>query len=251
MRAVVLDDDLAKFNVRLLPGTNWEYGANTAFNPFGESFGVSFSFIYNAPPNMASPLSLRNDENPFFQLFARGPTALGVVFAKSSGVYDNFDVTVDDLTNRKAHVVFGYERSIGIVNFWVDGVLRGSVGCSNIGLFPDRTPPLIINSTVAGHQSGDITPIRLLYSVGAAPTQSDVDLLFGQPKETPRFDQRIEGGEVVSSAYGEGYADKNLVDPMVFIDGRNVPVKQTRNNPPLIKEWRGRVPDDIGREVSQ
>jgi hypothetical protein len=219
------------------------------FNPFGKSFGVSFSFIYNAPPNMASPLSLRNDENPFFQFVARGPTAMGVVFRVGAD-WHGFDVTVDDMVGRPVHAVFGYDMLLGSVEFYVDGVRRDWKPIfTGLGLFPDKTPPLIINSTAAGHQSGDITPIRLVYAVGAAPTQADVSALSGIVPHEPGFFQSIEGEEVVVSAFGEGFADKPLHDPKPFLDGRFVEVKQTRNNPPLLKEWRGQVPGDVGREI--
>jgi hypothetical protein len=249
MRAVVLDEKFEARN-RYEPGEWAMFGPDPLFNPFGESFGVSFQFVYNAPPNMASPLSLRNDENPFFQLFARGPTALGVVWKPTSGEYQNFDVVVDDMVGRPVHTVFDYDADDELAAFYVDGVLReATVVPGGIGLFPDRTPPLIINSTVAGHQSGDITPIRLVYAVGAAPTQADVSALSGIVPHEPGFFQSIEGEEVVVSAFGEGFADKPLHDPKPFLDGRFVEVKQTRNNPPLLKEWRGQVPGDVGREI--
>jgi hypothetical protein len=248
MRAVVLDHTFLEGNRFLAPYT-FDFEPT---NPFGKSFGLSFTFQYNAPPNMASPLSLRNDENPFFQLFARGPTALGVVFKRSGGEYYNFDVTVDDMVGRPVHAVFGYDLITGFARLWVEGVQRGiSFVPGGIGIFPDKTPPLIINSTVAGHQSGDITPIRLVYAVGAAPTAEDVKRLSGIVPKPAGFSNGVTDGTIWAEANGEGFADLALHDPLAFIDGRNSTMKQTVNNPPMRKRWESAVPQDVGREVSQ
>jgi hypothetical protein len=246
MRAVVLDQGFggSRFEIPVVVQSQ-------PVNPFGKSFGLSFSFIYNAPPNMASPLSLRNDENPFFQLFARGPTALGVVFGLGTGKWFDFDEVVDDMVGRAVHAVIGFDREEGLVEFWIDSVSRGTAYLpEGMGLFPDKTPPLIINSTVAGHQSGDLTPIRLLFAVGAAPSQEDVEDLYGVPKHEDGFFQGLEGGKVYAAAYGP-QSELPLHDPTSFIDGRHVVMKQVVNNPPREKRWEAAVPDDIGREVQQ
>jgi hypothetical protein len=172
-----------------------------------------------------------------------------VVF-RAAGAWGDFDVTVDDLTNRRAHVAFGYLHEATTLFFWVDGVLRGRriIG-GGLGEFPDKTPPLIINSTAAGHQSGDITPIRLVYAVGAAPTQADVDALSGIVPKPPGFSNGVTDGTIWAEANGEGFADLPLHDPSSWIDGRNVTMKQTVNNPPMRKRYEAPIPQDIGREV--
>jgi hypothetical protein len=247
MRAVVLDAEFPEKPRMTVPGGPV---VDPDFNPFGKSFGLSFTFQYNAPPNMASPLSLRNDENPFFQLFARGPTALGVVFAKTIGGWADIDVVVDDMVGRRVSAFVSYDYSEGTANLWVDGVLRGVKAIPNgIGIYHDKTPPLIINSTAAGHQSGDITPIRLVYAVGAAPTQADVDALSGIVPKPPGFSNGVTDGTIWAEANGEGFADLPLHDPSSWIDGRNVTMKQTVNNPPLRKRYEAPIPQDVGREV--
>lgn len=236
MRAVVLDHTFLEGNRFLAPYT-FDFEPT---NPFGESFGVSFQFVYNAPPNMASPLSLRNDENPFFQLFARGPTALGVVFALKGGGWFDFDAVVDDMVGRSAHAVIGYDHFLGLATFWIDGVPRATATFSGIGLFPDKTPPLIINSTVAGHQSGDITPIRLVYAVGAAPTSEDVARLSGIVPHAPGRFIEIVNGVPELALYGEEFTTQPYETPKLWEDGGYRELERVRNNPPIELRWRAK-----------
>lgn len=248
-KRLVLSDDFETLVPLTSPNS---YGTVPGSNPFGQSLWLLFQFEYNATPVIASPLSQRDDANPVWQLFARGPTALGVVFYVTGVGYRGFDVVVDDMVGRKTTAVFAHDHATGMTMFEVDGVMRaGDTFPSGIGHSAGSPPPFILNSTAASHQPGNITPRRLRYAVGALPTPAEWDALTAIPNETPRFDQRIDGGEIVVSAYGEGFADKPLHDPKPFIDGRFVEVKQTRNNPPLVKSWSGPIPQDVGREVSR
>jgi len=252
MRHAVLSDGFVGDgdSERMTPGESFSYGASSLFNPFGKDWGLSFKFRYNAAPNMASPISLRDDSNPAWQLVARGPTAIGVVFALNNGGWKDFDVVVDDMVGRDVHVVVGYSYAHGGAIMWVDGVIRASAVIEGgIGRSPVAPPPLIINSTAAGHQSGDITPIRLVYAVGAAPTQADVDALSGIVPKEPGFTNGVTDGTIWAEANGEGFADLPLHDPSSWIDGRNVTMKQVVNNPPLRKRWESAVPGDVGRVV--
>jgi hypothetical protein len=246
MRKVVLRTGEGRFQPH---ETHW-YEADPNYNVAGKSWGLSVKLFHHSPPTGTSPLSLWDDSSPQWQLKVPGPTRLAVALKLSIGGYAGFDEVVDDLTGRWAHVVVGYDYDAGVASLWIDSVLRRTIPIFfGVGHSPDYTPPLIVNSTAAGHDPGDISVDELVYAVGAAPAQADVDALSGIVPHAPGFFQSIEGEEVVVSAFGEGFADKPLHDPKPFLDGRFVEVKQTRNNPPLLKEWRGQVPGDVGREI--
>jgi hypothetical protein len=255
MRAVVLREDFESDHVgdydgRFHPrGDDWyTFGNLPAYNVAGKSWGLSVKLFHHSPPTGTSPLSLWDDSSPQWQLKVPGPTRLAVAFALTGGGYSGFDVVVDDLTGRWVHVVVGYNIATGIALLWVDGVRRDPVVWVNsIGHSPDSTPPLIVNSTAAGHAPGDISVDELVYAVGAAPTSEDVLQLSGIVPKPAGFSNGVTDGTIWAEANGEGFADLPLHDPLAFIDGRNSTMKQTVNNPPMRKRWESPVPDDVGR----
>lgn len=219
-------------------------------NVCGKSWGLSFKVFHHSPPTGTSPLSLWDDSSPQWQVKCPGPTRLAVAFALTGGGYSGFDVVVDDLTNRWAHVVVGYYSVPGTANLWVDGVLRGAVAnLPGIGHSPDSTPPLIVNSTAAGHAAGDISIDNLEYAVGGAPIQIDVDKRLGVAPKPDGPSNGVTDGIAWAEMNGAGFADLPLTDPLSFIDGRHVPMKRVVNNPPRTVRYEGEIPSDIGREV--
>jgi hypothetical protein len=248
MRAVVLRDDF-KVNNRFVAGWQSVYGPQPYFNVTDKSWGLSVKLFHHSPPTGTSPLSLWDDSSPQWQLKCPGPTRLAVAFALTGGGYSGFDVVVDDMTGRWVHVVVGYDNSTRLASLWIDGVLRERFGVSGIGHSADSTPPLIVNSTAAGHAPGDISVDELVYAVGAAPTAEDVQRLSGIVPKPPGFSNGVTDGTIWAEANGEGFADLPLHDPSSWIDGRNVTMKQTVNNPPLRKRYEAPIPQDVGREV--
>jgi hypothetical protein len=257
MRAVVLREDFEPDHVgdyggRFHPRADdwYTFGNLPAYNVTGKSWGLSFKLFNHSPPTGTSPLSLWDDSSPQWQMKCPGPTRLAVAFALTGGSYDGFDEVVDDMTGRWVHVVIGYDYEGRFGRIWIDGVLRLTKGIPHgIGHSPNSTPPLIVNSTAAGHAPGDISIDELVYAVGAAPTQADVDALSGIVPKPPGFSNGVTDGTIWAEANGEEFAALALHDPMAWIDGRNVTMKQTVNNPPLRKRYEAPIPQDIGRVV--
>jgi hypothetical protein len=247
MRAVVLDQGFGGSRFRIPVVVQSE-----PINPFGKSCGGLVDFQYNEPPSMASVMSMRDDVNTIVQFYSRGPTALGVLFGKTKGGWDGFDVVVDDLTNRRAVTAWGYDAKTETFIFWVDGVVRGMKQVpGGIGFTIDYMPALILNSTAGSHQPGDLSPIRLVYAVGAAPTQADVDALSGIVPKPAGFSNGVTDGIAWTEINGPE-SSLPWTDPMNFLDGKFLfGGKQVVNNPPRQKRWEFPIPGDVGREVSK
>jgi hypothetical protein len=243
MRKVVLRDDTPR---RYLPG---QYEAFDVPSTVGMSWGLSAKLFQHGPPTGTSPISVWDDAAPQWQLKVPGPTRLAVAFALTGGGYGGFDVVVDDLTGRWVHVVVGYDFELKIARLWIDGVQRSSTAfLGSIG-YPETTPPLIVNSTAAGHAAGDISIDELVYAVGAAPTQADVDLLLGIPAKPDGITNGVTDGIAWTEVNGPESV-KDWTDPKSFLDGKFLfGGKQVVNNPPRQKRWEFPIPQDVGREV--
>lgn len=223
------------------------FPSDPKFNTAGKSCGLAFKFRYNAAPNSASPLSLWDDAAPILQLRAISDTRLDVLVRRTGGQFGGLTHLLDPMTGRDVDVVVGFDVATKTLTLWVDKVKRDETTIEEgIGFSPTQTPPLVVNSQAAGHNLGDLTPIRLLFAVGAAPTQADVDALFAQPVHAPGFVTRMVGETIEVAAYGPGFADRNHETPKAWIDGQHVPLAKTRDNRPIELRYTAAIPANVG-----
>jgi hypothetical protein len=163
---------------RARPGETKSFIGYPDYNVHGQSFGVSFKFKPEAHPSRWAILALWDGNNPQWMLKTDGAHMLHAAFGLSDQkTYTSHDCGLA-FVGEWHHVVIGFDARTLTGTCWLNGLTRHFFTLqSGIGWKPGETPPLTINSTEAGHESGDLTTGELVYAVGACPTQSDVDRL--------------------------------------------------------------------------
>ena len=242
MKNIVLrKDDFARLTTSLV------FPSDPKFNAAGKSAGLAFKFRYEQPPKSASPISLWDDAGPILQLRAISDTRLDVLVSKTGGQYGGLTHLLDPMTGREVHVVVGFDATTKKLTLWVDGVVRDETTIEEgIGFSATETPPLIVNSEAAGHDLGVMTPISLIYAVGGAPTQKDVDALYAQTAHTPGFFTRMVGETIEVAAYGPGFADRSHETPKAWVDGQYVALNKVRDNKPVELRYTAGIPTNVG-----
>jgi hypothetical protein len=173
-KKVVLRRDFGRFP----PGIIGELGADPKFNVHGQSFGVSFKFRPEAHPSRWAILALWDGNNPQWMIKTDASHTLKAAFGRSDQTYSEHDFG-SAFVGEWSHVVIGFDAAKLEGTIWLNGEPRHFFFLnSTIGWKPGETPPLTINSTEAGHESGDLTTGELVYAVGACPTDDDVRRLF-------------------------------------------------------------------------
>jgi hypothetical protein len=242
MKNIVLrKDDFTRLTSSLV------FASDPKFNTAGKSMGLAFKFRYEQPPQSASPISLWDDAGPILQLRAISDTRLDVLVRRTGGQYGGLTHLLDPMTGREVQVVVGFDASTKKLTLWVDGVVRDEKTIEEgIGFSATQTPPLVINSQAADHNLGDLTPISLIYAVGGAPTQKDVDALYAQTVHAPGYFIRMVGDTIEVAAYGPGFADRSHETPKAWVDGQHVTLNKARDNKPVELRYTASIPANVG-----
>jgi len=244
------------------------------YNTSNQSWGLSTWFNFHAAPSITAPVNMTSGAGGQWTLAAMSPSWIKIIVTQPGGAAVGIDVVgVDDLVGRWSHVVVGYDWPNRTLTIWIDRILRGSVAVPDgVGFSPTYTAPFRLNFNDAGYNQADFSADELIYAVGAAPTQADVDALFGQAEHEPGFFASLnDAGEVEVAAYGAEFTHSDL-SPKAWLDGKFLTLKRIRNNPPteirfiseigemelasgphpLRVEWRwtkGLPPDDVTEVV--
>jgi hypothetical protein len=220
---------------RFQPGQGYATADNIqAYNTTDESWGLSCWFNFQTAPSISAPVNMTSGAGGQWTLAAMSPTWLKIIVTQPGGASVDVDVVgVDDLVGRWTHVVVGYDLQSRTLSIWIDRILRGSATVPNgVGFSPTYTAPFRLNFNDAGYNPADFSADELIYAVGAAPTQDDVDMLFGQEEHKPGFFASVnDAGDVEVTAYGAEFTHPDL-SPKAWLDGKFLTLKRTRNNPP-------------------
>jgi hypothetical protein len=173
-------------------------GSSTAenqskYNVSGKSWGLSLKMTLKENANTITPVNMTSYSGGQWIVGVINNGLLKVVVVRPGGGDITVDIPVDNLLNRMAHVVVGFDWTTKRLSVWVDRVLKAGADCPNgVGFSPTYTAPFRYNDNTSGFNKGSFVINEFKYYVGKTPTQTDVERLYGPDTVVAGFKVSLE-----------------------------------------------------------